>query len=99
METYGQVKLRAKASVRTAFAFSTANLDKIREVLHMCIKYPFVSHLAALLLPRSESGKTRRHHGATAPKSFRSCRVLRALRLYILIRNKKGCEKTMQTIH
>ena len=99
----GQVKLRAKVSVRTAFAFSTANLDKIREVLHMRTKYPFVSHLAALLLPRSETGKTRRHHGATAPQSFRSCRVLRAFACTFLYVNKRGKQKNSanytQTLH
>ena len=95
----GHVKLRAKASVRTAFAFSTANLDKIREVLHMRIKYPFVSHLAALLLPRSETGKTRRHHGATVLQRFRSCRVCARFACTFLYVNKGGNKKTLQTIH
>ena len=69
----------------------------------MRIKYPFVSHLAALLLPRSETGKTRRHHGAMAPQRFRSCRVLRAFACTFLYVNKRGKQKNSanytQTLH
>ena len=96
----GQVKLRAKVSVRTAFAFSTANLDKIREVLHMRTKYPFVSSprgvaLAPVGVWEDEMPPwERRHHNVFVHVGF--CARFACTFLYV---NKGGNKKTLQTVH